>query len=664
MSQPTSSRLLCLRRLLALAFSLPLMIAAEDIYISQSGLGANTGTGAGDARSLAWLNTDSNWGTGTGKVGAGDTVHLVGTLTSPLRIRGDGAAGNPITIRFESGARFVAGVWPASGAIEAPANHIVIDGGANGLILATDCGTLMQHPVDTRGVYSTGASDLTIRNLTVTNLYVRVPFSSDSGATGDGIYVRGTGTDILIENCRVYEAGNGITLQYDPPGGAKNWKVTGNVARKCSNGIIIGSANVGAKIDGVEISRNRISGNYAWDGVWNNGTEWFHQDGIQGWAEHTDTLMQNVKVHSNTVGPDIGGNWHTTGWIFFSGKLKNIQVYNNLLYSTSGNFPSDGYIFLWDAQSSLIANNTIYAGGGGQGIRILGGTVTVRNNIIDGANTGLYVDTPGTLSSCNNNLFYNLNPTEELRYGTFQSFAEWKALGFDKNSAFANPLFVSTLDSSIDLHLQATSPARGTGANLSSSFTTDAAGTARGSGAWDIGALAYGGSTPPPPTQPPDPTPSQTLPQTEQQVDVSLAAVAAPFELLDGAIYQPLQTGDLSGGRASFTIEVSQTGDYGIVGVVNAPTDGNNSFFVNVDGEPPIPASAWHIPVTSGFEAEVGSWQGSGTAGSPQYIPKYFALSPGTHTVVVRGRESNTSLRSLGLYRRPAAPNGVTAKIP
>jgi len=95
--------------------------------------------------------------------------------------------------------------------------------------------------------------------------------------------------------------------------------------------------------------------------------------------------------------------------------------------------------------------------------------------------------------------------------------------------------------------------------------------------------------------------------------------------------------------------------------VINAPSDGNNSLFVNMDAEPVAPGMIWDIPITSGFERRVCSWRGIGTDTANQFSPQIFQLSAGSHTLIVRGRESGVQVDRIELTKvnAPAAPTNL-----
>jgi hypothetical protein len=132
--------------------------------------------------------------------------------------------------------------------------------------------------------------------------------------------------------------------------------------------------------------------------------------------------------------------------------------------------------------------------------------------------------------------------------------------------------------------------------------------------------------------------------------------ISAPFQVSAGAIYQTLATGIATGGRAVYSFSVAVAGNYTVAGVVSAPDDNANSFFVNIDAEPTDPETIWDIPVAPGFVTQTVSWRGNGTYDNNQYSPKVFALSAGSHQLVIRGREPNTMLSTITVAPAPSGP--------
>jgi hypothetical protein len=80
---------------------------------------------------------------------------------------------------------------------------------------------------------------------------------------------------------------------------------------------------------------------------------------------------------------------------------------------------------------------------------------------------------------------------------------------------------------------------------------------------------------------------------------------------------------------------------------VNAPDDGSDSFFVNIDNDPNN-TMVWDIPITKGFETRTLSWRGSDGA-------KTFSLSEGEHKLVLRGREAYTKIDKIWLEKLNAS---------
>ena len=125
--------------------------------------------------------------------------------------------------------------------------------------------------------------------------------------------------------------------------------------------------------------------------------------------------------------------------------------------------------------------------------------------------------------------------------------------------------------------------------------------------------------------------------------------ISAPFELAGGVVSQAVVTTQPDrGGRAAYRFTVGEAGDYVVSMEVDAPDDGADSLFVNVDGEPTTPRMIWAIrPWTDGFQRLTVSWLGEGTTTQPEFRPARFGLSAGEHTLVIRGREAGVRFRSI-----------------
>jgi hypothetical protein len=141
-----------------------------------------------------------------------------------------------------------------------------------------------------------------------------------------------------------------------------------------------------------------------------------------------------------------------------------------------------------------------------------------------------------------------------------------------------------------------------------------------------------------------------------------------PMVALGNYIYQPTYTSPATsvaaGGIALYVFTITNAGSYVIQGLVNAPSDSENSFWINIDAMPVDPTMIWDVTVTSGFEQRLVSWRGTGSDGvgtdpGPQFSPEVFALSAGTHSLYIVGREANTELQGFSILKVPTAPTGL-----
>jgi len=123
--------------------------------------------------------------------------------------------------------------------------------------------------------------------------------------------------------------------------------------------------------------------------------------------------------------------------------------------------------------------------------------------------------------------------------------------------------------------------------------------------------------------------------------------LTAPFIAVSGIVSQNLLTSLTGSGEAVYNFSIDIPGNYVVSTSLNAPSGSENSLYINVDGEPTDPLMIWDIPVTSGFTNQIATWRGNATTGPPQFSPKVFTLTAGTHQLYVRGREPNVQLQSF-----------------
>jgi hypothetical protein len=125
-------------------------------------------------------------------------------------------------------------------------------------------------------------------------------------------------------------------------------------------------------------------------------------------------------------------------------------------------------------------------------------------------------------------------------------------------------------------------------------------------------------------------------------------ALTAPFVSSNGVVSQPMLTSLAAAGEGVYNFTIDVPGNYIVSATVSAPSDAENSLYVNVDAEPTDPYMIWDVPVTSGFTNVTATWRGNGIS-TPQFSPKYFNLTAGNHLLYLRGREANTEVQSFSI---------------
>jgi hypothetical protein len=496
-----------------LGLLLPNLLSAKNIYIAQTALGSGSGVDAADAKAYTFFNTSGNWGSGSTKISAGDTVWVEGNIANQLSFQGSGTAGNPITLKFDIGASMITGVFPSSGAIYLPgsSSYLVLDGSGTAIIENTNNGDAsLGYGNQVSCTLISGNSspynlnNIEVKGFTILNAYVPNPGNASSGAGGGGISFSTGGTNINIHDCYITNGGfTGINITCGTSSGlCDNLRIHNCTAWGCNWDISINEGSSGVYAGSIYIYNNICGGNWTWDtGTADN----FHHNGIMVFCGPAGTeQFTNIYIYNNKIGPDLSKAGNDTAWIFIDWNgtgtcFQNCWIYNNCLYATNGFGPDGGFI-TGGAVHMYCLNNSIYGagtGGGGMGGANTGQTTYYSNNIVEGVGSPIG-DNSGSTSYSDYNIFYNNSGTFKSSGGTPMSYAAWQSSGKDAHSIAKNPELNNP--SSGDLTLQSNSPAIGAGVNMSSYFTNDIAGNSRpSSGAWDIGAYEYalGSSFPP-----------------------------------------------------------------------------------------------------------------------------------------------------------------------
>jgi hypothetical protein len=244
----------------AFCFLLSIFPATSQIYVSQAGAGAQTGADAGDAYSAAWLNGNSS------TLLPGQTVHLIGPITTPLGLYASGVPGSPITYHFDAGACLSNQTLTVNAAFLTVdyRSNVVIDGGGSGSIQLTGNGTVSANGGTCAagnggiaGISAYGANNVTIQNLVISNMFNRQTNSEPPVPYGDGTGIYWLGFGLTVSNCIVTGCSSAILGIYGAPTVGSNFVVTGCTVTNCNHGIILGGADT--NFNNVSITRNIVS---------------------------------------------------------------------------------------------------------------------------------------------------------------------------------------------------------------------------------------------------------------------------------------------------------------------------------------------------------------------------------------------------------------------
>lgn len=483
----------CLRVVLILT-SVTSLSLAEEVYVAQNATGGDLGSSCASAHSASWFNTAANWGTGTSKVSAGDTVHLCGTFSGAvgstmLTIQAAGAAGNPITIVFEPDALLTSPAWGSAltGAIQCTGkNYIVLDGGTNGRIVNTANGTNLANHRSSIGVLFDGCNNSTIKNLTIDKIYVHTPNMNDPNANSalSTVAINMSGSNVSI-------IGNTTTDAQAAVGGGtygsadSNFEISGNSITNCNRCVVIGVSTT--SYTGVKIHDNDFGGGaYLWD----QPDNYFHHNAVHVFNT-TSGSVNGLEIYNNYVhgswGADNASN-HTTSMFFVETTASSTPtlIYNNVMAGYSRmSMPTNGYIFCKiTGNACSIYNNTILGvnDGAHYGTAIACNspqTVNISNNLIAYMTA---IDNVCARRTINNNVYNDVDA-----WAGYNSFSAWQGAGYDVNGRTASAALTTAYRPGTGSSLI------GAGANLSSvgvpTLNSDKAGTVRpSSGSWTSGA--------------------------------------------------------------------------------------------------------------------------------------------------------------------------------
>ncbi len=452
--------------LCAVGLALAPLAWANTWYVSQSGAGAMNGADVADAQSVAWIDNGSNWGNSPAQIASGDTIYLCGTITTTVSM-----LGNNVTVLFQPGAS----ISPAASHCLTMQNcgGITIDGAGGGILQNTANGTGMASQTPVYGIMASGATNVTVKNLIIQNLYVHTNPSDTTvdGSVGGGVYANGFNGTLTVSNCTFSNVPWCVNLQGPE-----------SVVNIQSNSFVNYDHGVGMGMSGtvtITIASNIFGSTANWD---TGSADVYHHDGIHYFGSAN---ISSMSICNNL----FTGNWgaDNTAHIYLETQPSNVLLYDNVFLQYPGDYLNDGMAVAY-GNNNQIYNNTFV----GQSVNLSmglttgGSGTTVANNLFTSLNS--FVASRGTGVTFNNNVYANIGPGGNSPWSwngtSYNTLIAWQSVAGDSKALYATNAQLNGNGS-----LQTNSPAIGAGTNLSGIFATDFAGLPRGA-QWDAGAFA------------------------------------------------------------------------------------------------------------------------------------------------------------------------------
>ncbi|MGA7521079.1 MAG: hypothetical protein WBW84_01265 [Acidobacteriaceae bacterium] len=455
----------------------------------------------------------------------GDVNYICGTITGDagaqlLNPRGNGSAGHPVMIKFDTGAILQAPYFAPSpnggcgGAICLYGrSYYTVDGQNTGTIRNTANGTGLTYQQKTEGIEGYNCNYCTVENLTIANLYVHNSAKDTSAEASAQRCISISGSNWLIEHNVMHDSGWCLFNNFN--NGDGNVVIAGNTIYNIDHGWMLASQVSGGSSGPFIFRNNTVYGYANWD-TWNDT---YHHDGIHCFTSETNGSPAHITllaIYNNRFEGPIGQN--VTGHIFIEGgqgpgstpcadATSGIAVYNNV---TMGDRPDNNGLFdlasgnFTAAHGGGVYNNTlISSAGNGSGVCFTANSDTsgmsFENNAVSGCNQ--LIETDSIPFSPDYNQYGNGGDNAFVCQRNFNApsqIASWRScVRGDSHSAYHASLGVNGSGQP-----QPRSPLTGKGINLTSlcsgaltSLCSDSAGNPRASsGAWTVGAASVGGS--------------------------------------------------------------------------------------------------------------------------------------------------------------------------
>lgn len=458
---------------------------AAAFYITRDGAGTKDGSSLANAAACdatantpqatcAAFNNVSNWGTGSGQIGAGTVVHVGDdsvTITATagasayFAFQGSGSSGKNITFLLSTTIQapyFCCSL--GGGAISSNGNSfITIDGtvacgtdntNSSGPVQPNACVGTIQNTANGDALanqqestfifFSNGCSNVEIKNLGLYNQYVKSNTAVSGPSNSADIFCDNNTGNLSVHDNQAHDMQT--FLQVVPFSGAQGpWSYVNNDIYNMNWGLMEGAGG------STTVSSIDVHGNHLHDMAnWTNASNQYHHDGMYWFGNANTTTFTNVFVYNNVFdGNTTNGacsGCDMTSWWFSdsSDTYTNAYVFNNVVMATS-NTPASAGPFLMGFSPGLatgfIFNNTYACNASNGGHTIMSalgadsssGTVTITafNNLFSGCATWFTMTSANAsfaASGLNNNVYSNCGTTNCWKYhGNFDAtLAQWQ----------------------------------------------------------------------------------------------------------------------------------------------------------------------------------------------------------------------------------------------
>ena len=383
---------------------------AKVFYVAQNSSRTTGGASCSDALSVAWFNNSASWGTASHQISAGTTVFLCGAFSGSagqqlLTVRGSGAAGSPITIKFLPGTVLTAPYWAGNGAINMDnLSHVVVDGGTNGIIQNTANGTGRAYHQNSVAIHAAKCTGCTVQNLTIQNLYVRTSASDLAPSHSIHCVYFLYSPSFTIDRITCHDAA---------------WALAGD-----GNNFVLSNSNIYHVDHGLAsgvygtVSNYSIHNNHFHDFAnWDSPTNLYHHDAIHIWGQNGGRFTGGA-IYNNTFDGDFGVN--VTAHVYLQDSVSHVSVFNNIFLTPANR--TIHCVWLQAASTSLpggpatgnsVYNNSMNAGGHVNNTPLYANNqflFTAVNNILSGGLSDIAIAGGGSRTSAgiNNNIYRDL----------------------------------------------------------------------------------------------------------------------------------------------------------------------------------------------------------------------------------------------------------------